>query len=562
MLLSDLSKEAFGDIVFFLQFSDICRLALSCGRLYHIVTSTGVVLNMDMRPVYDARRIPRLAYQLPSIWSANVVVDQPNSRPILPKGVSHPCAFGTGLKWLSVSGSAAMAMLHSLIPIVTSGVVTSYLSAYDLGKTLPHLELLYVTSFEYTALMPPLIESLPPSLTSLRLDPLYSGPLLFPSPKRLINLTRLDLPKCSGFSGATSFSLDQHPALRFIHLPEFDSHFALNSFIENANVPAKLITLGWASNAQNLKSLDVRGYSDHLSELSTLRYLTRLHVTQVTDLERLVTSLPPTLTYFDFDYVGTRPIDPSLFCLLPATLLHFHHTSNVFPEFAVLMTSWERRREETGLALPTWLPPGLKTWHSGYSTRVPREYWALLPPTLTTISPYGCFIPGLLPDEDLDTCLDIALSLPNITTINLGVPYGVVCPRIARNFTFPLCLSTLTLDNITSITLANKLSSLPSTLTSLRVVESVWKLGCITPLPDNLTTFSYQASYARSTIPIADGDPSWKYAQNDFVQSLKHLPPKLRTLSLHLWIYVPCSQHLLTSLPKTLTAQPSAACTS
>lgn len=552
MLIYNLSKDAFCLITSHLEFSDVYRLSMTCGPMRRIVTSTEVVtdvfLSLPPRVVF----MPSLIYNLPSISRAVVKVSIAQSSPILPRGVIHPCAFGKNLKTLIITGTGGVVLLHSMTTDSSSSFLGMDNNNFNLGAALPNLELLSVDSPYQAYRLPKLIGTLPPSLTSLRLDTPYSGSSNFFAPRHLVNLTHLDLPKCTGFKDAT-FLPNQLPALTSIHLPMYTPPFKLDARMEDLYIPAASLDAGWASKVPNLTSLKATSFLQLPDEIALLRRLACLQLNIVRNMELVMSCLPPTLTDFSVLQWDEREHgDPSVFCLLPPSLTSFQCNNTRFPAFDVFQSNWSRRREQSGLDLPNWFPPGLTRWSmNSYSWGdMARGYWSLLPSKLKYIGGGPYLAANRLEGESYETSLDIAAKFPLLEQLSLSlfmsqVPVAqiILPPRLER-------LSLKGLPNFSNHTLA-----LPSTLRRLAVMDLRLPTAGLPILPPNVTYFSYSCSKPPNLVvrrEIAPHQPRWKFTDDAFSNSLMHLPSILLSLCLTISGFVLCTKELIQSLPRTL----------
>lgn len=548
MRLYNLVADVFAIVTSFLEFQDIYRLSVTCGPMNRAITSTGAVTNVYSHLEYGASELPSLIYRLPSISSVLLDVHQYERRPVLPEGVEHPCAFGKGLKTLFITGPAGIVFLHSLTYNFTREASSYHSNSYDIGKALPNLEKLSLIGNQRSQLLPSIIETLPRSLTSLKLDICYLHQV-FHAPKHLINLTHLDIPKCTSFQDE-SFSLEQLPNLTSISLPDYRQEIKLNAQMVDLAIISTPLTPTWARKVPNLTSLKLSTEFFQLAEITQLPHLTSLQLVNMPDPETTIPSLPPTLT--ELGITKWVKEDLTIFCLLPASLTRFICSTLKYPEnFDDFLNSWNRRREQTDLALPTWFPAGLKTWSvyaQSYSTAISKQYWQLLPSSITQLSASCVLSAALLPSEPLDTVVDFASAFPKITILSVGA--GPMSSASSSRLILPSCLTRLLMRRL-HVPFSSQLHILPETLTSLTVEEDYFQPAAITPLPPNLTFLSFTSSnmFGGTKIP---GNLGWYFASESFSQSLEKLPPSLRELYLTVRVYVPVTQKLLESLPKKL----------
>lgn len=561
-MLYRLPRDALAVITAFLDFMAVGRLALTCEPMKRLITSSGVVVHTSASFEEGVDWIPRLLYELPSLSTISVNTSRYGCRPPLFPGIEHPCQFGKGLKSLTLSGSGTLELTHSLTPIqATTPVSKPVLSrdtfnTFDLGKVLPQLEILTIKSYSHQKPLLTIIPTLPPSLTSLTLD---FSPESCPSLSHLPNLTHLMLSDAEGFSDPT-FSLSQLPHLTKLVARNLKSDCGLPDHLEDVVMSETWFKEDWALKLSKVRSLHLRSPLAHPAGLLSLHHCVSLHLGRVTNMEEVIACLPPAVTRLEVTALVTPeyPTDFSVFCLLPSRIEHLKVCNLTFPSAARFMSDWQRRRERSEQPLERWLPPNLKTWHFApfdHRSKIEREWWTLLPASVTAIDPYVDLSIQPLTGEDMMGTMDITAHLPNITSLRIGVNKYVTWERPVFDIILPPRLTSLTIGKVGSPTwFSDHRGDLPQTLTDLSV-ECETMPTQLTPLPPNLTRLHFKAAGpSTGTLlgRIVKGVSPVYLVTDEFAESVHHLPSKLQHLLLRLPLFLPCTTELIKSLPRTL----------
>lgn len=553
-MLHKLPPEVFGVITAKLDFMAVGRLALTCAPMKRVITSSGSVIDATANFEAGLHWMPRILYELPTLSSIQIHTSHLHNRPRLFPDIKHPCQFGKGLKSLIITGTASLALIHSLTLMPGRSSLVDSTNSYHIGEVLPHLEVLKVETNSRAAghsdLICSVVRTLPPSLTHLALN--FGA---CPSLSHLPNLVQLSLSNCASISDP-NFSLAELQYLTHLNAPrlvlnDWNLPFGLEEF-SIAQVP---IRDDWALKLKRVQKLVLKSL-DQPRGLLALNCLVSLTLSSILNLEELLICLPPTMTALDYGSWSSPNRDLSVLCLLPPGLLHLSCAFVTFPAVESFMSDWEARRTSSGKSLENWLPTGLLSWefHLYQNGEVlHRSWWMLLPQSLTSLNRWITI--SITPLDHEDETMDISASLPNITSLRVGKEQEGERP--VANIILPPRLTSLTLGAIASPTwYQDHREYLPETLVELDVTCDELP-PTITPLPSNLTFFSFKVIKPCSgrllEEPVLGHAPIYMVT-DEFAESMKHLPPNLQSIDMKIPLFVPCTTELIKSLPRSLSA--------
>lgn len=613
MLLYDLPIDVWTQLIYLLDFTEIVALFETCAPIQRIYLSTSAVRKIHILSFGASQWFKRFFFQLPHLSSVSLICQRTYSFETAPFGLIHPLQFHKTLRSLHLSGYGALSCLCSM-PANSGESASSTTSPnyeiFNLGRSLPNLEDFSLTFPYGTSKDAFFVAQLPPTLTSLTVAGFqYLRPIAcrFASLPHLPNLTHLSL------SGSWTFEDPSHQLptanLTSLHLPNWKQPIELHTSLERLTIPFSVaLTASKLSSPEQAKSFtDFRNLTfihliisprDQFHLPSSLTHLELVYTWEermvwpsstepiVLDLPHLFRHLPSSISRLSISgsYLSTiTPAQFAHFLYLPQKLefLHcnFSFSLTSFNAFEEFKASYDLIK--AAIKRDSLFPPSIKDLRI-CTGPLSSKFWAFIPPSIRRIN-FSLSLEPIIPDN-VSINATIRDSYKGLSLLPPPPPANTaLCPSpISISTYFPL-LTELKLESISSVLPIFSLS-LPSHLTSLDISIGHSYDGqntffasltqCLPPtlktlkykneclecpdgfglLPPGLTDLTIQLNYMplRS---LQDPQQRWRekrFANKDFMASLKVLPPCLTSLHMATYFLVPASHDLINALPRLL----------
>lgn len=552
MLLYNLTIDALSQILDQFEIADLCRLHTTCIPLHRMLISTSIVKRVRVTAKHRDYALPSLLYQLHGLVDVFLGSKGVIETLRLPTGVKHPCQFGPSVRTLQVSGTLAT---QYLLTAEDTDPCENFLS-----RRVPNLEKFSLDFWSDVENASGIVEGLPSTLTSLYMNyhgfPTPKGP--FPSINHLPHLTDIAIHYCFDAGDSGNFTLVHCQNLTSVHMNGLPNDVVLPKTIEKANLPT--LNRFWSASLEKVSELSLYNL---IAPFEIPKSVVSLSLEVIPNMEAVLTALPSTLAHLKVvKWTGTY--DLSLLCLLPVGLKTLQISSRVrYPPFETFKGALQARCDGNKLR---WLPPHLETFHINplFSPTISREYWALLPPTITDLAP-ALSVERAVGESSLpDFSIDLASQLPLIQSLTLQGDPEALLDYSARHLVLPSKLTTLILTHpqhpeglapsFVSTSIFD-MNVLPQSLTSFRLEDRTLPES-LANLPAGLRSlhcvFASHMDGISSPKGSSLGQLNLTFVSKTFADSLKALPSRLEYLQLAMKLLIPATTELIQSLPRDL----------
>lgn len=563
MSLSECSADVYAQIFFFLPGADLTVLAASSKPLFHSVFGRGLLTSW--RQVLERRLWPsRQLYETATLKDLSLTVYRPALAKYSLAGIPHPLSFGKQLQTLKIFGEGALSLFFNqptrelpILPTTKINDPNGHPHAWvNLGELLPQLVTLCIIESDDLISTTALPDTLPRSLTSLRVEsPLYSGkrinlPLKL---EEMTNLTHLRINPLSVVSNQAHLEaqLAQLTNLTSLHIRDLPLNTVIPSRLTSLTIDT--VTSDQHKVLQKCRKLRHTSYYQLAPDLLLLPTLTSLEAAIGTDLVAFAKALPPTLTKFRMGSCYDHDRQVWKLAFLPESLLHFWAFSSFTLGSVETTKAKIEELRQAGENVHHLLPPRLLTLQF-FSEGLDPEWWPLLPSSIR-FGHLHLRIPeqaSTSPDQDLN----FRKAFPDYSGDLSLVPSNRKAP-IQTNWTFPhqtkymtLRLPTPAADTSSPLLLNLPQDRWPSSLRALRVL---WQ----PEFPATLPPLQMLSESLKTLIIEEATDYSHTRADSliiaDFVASFATLPLYLTTLQICTSRVFDHPGDLLKVLPQTLT---------
>lgn len=381
MSLLGCSTEVLNEILALLQRSELIGLCISSKTLYYILTNRATYSHWSQH-LNRNQWVSPLLYQLHKLKEVSLSFHGRTSTSFAAIPAPRPLAFNRHLQTLKITGSNALWVF--LQPNSNSSAPRPDLPWIDLSSLLPQLQTLEIRDnceLSHNVALP---ETLPVSLTSLRVQTLRHsfGRFTMPFIGSLVSLTSLYIfpleleTKLIDEFDARLAKLTSLTSLRLNHLPV---SYAIPSGLIRFNggdlSDERLVQL---ANCPSLSLYDTRLKNPAL--LSPR--LTALNIGIDIPFVDFLKALPRTLLKLRVNRSLQFFIPPEELAYLPESLtslrLHGGLSVTTIHAMKAILEDLKEKGEINGL----WLPPNLTRLDVSFSRGLEREWWPLIPSSL------------------------------------------------------------------------------------------------------------------------------------------------------------------------------------